>query len=126
MDYLSTNVINYITDFLLLAILAFLEQAMLYQSLKILLGDTCSWLGYLQHLPREESSNSGLGIGLPGIIEGAVFIQKPLLSGWPLDFVNTFIVKQLRSAIYTLCMTGSHCFNSGGESFYERSTAHKA
>lgn len=77
MDYLSTNVINYITDFLLLAILAFLEQAMLYQSLNILLGDTLySWLGYLQHLPREESSNSGLGIGLPGIIEGAVFIQN--------------------------------------------------
>lgn len=86
MDYLSASVIYYRTDSLLLAILAALKQAMLYQSLNILPGDIYSCLGYLQRLQKEESSNSGLGIDPPGIIEEDVFIQKPLLSGWPLAF----------------------------------------
>lgn len=44
--FLSTSVTYYTTDFLLLAILAVLEEAIPYQSSSTLLGDTLwSWLG---------------------------------------------------------------------------------
>lgn len=97
---------------------------MLYPSLNILLSDTLlSWLGL--HFQKEYSTNSGLGVGVPDSMGKDFYAQKLSLSGWPLDFLNSFIGKQWCSLIYILPLSAFSVLMAMPSSCHKYSTAHK-